>query len=397
MRRCRTNRARNFKTEDRLFSLSSVSSPAVRPRTQPPGVAFPALSLGFRFHHALLPCLAHQPHARHRWASSKLKRSWSAWRRQIRAATRLALAETTLRYALCGMTSSSPDQSDAAVAPGAGWPSFLEHQYGLCASATAQRSAGAQYLSSVCSRSCTLLEALRRTRRLPTQRKPLRLLVAGADRTEGCSGALVVRTFDSLCSQLLDRRAPPAMLHLHLQGPNAPQPSSQAPFSTTYTAYPARRQLSESDSQGDDDTVTDSDDDSDDAAATAQLPSLAVHVTFARSCVGEEDGAVGPFDLAIAFNAGVWGYGASWLSSLAYLSRTVRTPCVVTAYSQAECEEDAEVIEDAGLRLLWSPEANPFASLRPWTPLEQRGHALAEEEDARAENAWWLCIASEEE
>ena len=292
------------------------------------------------------------------------------------------------------MATVSPDQPDAAVAPGAGWPSFLEHQYGLCACATAQRSAGAQYLSCVCSRSCTLFEALRRTRRLPTQRKPLRLLVAGADRTEGCNAALVVRTFDALCSQLLDRRAPPSALHFHLQGPNAPQPSSHAPFSTTYTAYPARRQLSESESEGDADSVTDSDDDSDDAAATAQLPSLAVHVTFARSCVGEEDD-VAAFDLAVAFNAGVWGYGASWLSSLAYLSGTVRTPCVVTAYSQAECEEDAEVIEDAGLPLLWSPEANPFASLRPWTPLEQRGRAGAEEEEPRAENAWWLCVAAD--
>lgn len=32
----RTNRSRNFKTEERLFSLSSVSSPAVRSPPRPP-------------------------------------------------------------------------------------------------------------------------------------------------------------------------------------------------------------------------------------------------------------------------------------------------------------------------------------------------------------------------
>eukprot|EP01082_Thalassiosira_pseudonana_P011384 g9703.t1 g9703 contig4:377242-379185(-) len=100
-----------------------------------------------------------------------------------------------------------------------------------------------------------------------------------------------------------------------------------------------------------------------------------------------KDGDATAPDLAIAFNAGIWGYD-SWKPTLAYmLSKDTThddeskdeggTLFVITAYTVEECEDDAEVVvEVAGevatkrkdastskvAHQIWAPEPNPFSS-----------------------------------
>ncbi|KAL7541917.1 hypothetical protein ACHAXR_011675 [Thalassiosira sp. AJA248-18] len=102
-----------------------------------------------------------------------------------------------------------------------------------------------------------------------------------------------------------------------------------------------------------------------------------------------------PADIAIAYNAGIWGYD-SWKPTLAHMcepstsvdakmtgnagdnnSGTGRTLFVITAYTVEECEDDAEVIAEvveevaaekrpsnmgAIARQFWAPETNTFSS-----------------------------------
>lgn len=95
-----------------------------------------------------------------------------------------------------------------------------------------------------------------------------------------------------------------------------------------------------------------------------------------------------PADLAIAFNAGIWGYD-SWRPTIDCMCEGASNcgsplPFVVTAYTLEECEDDAEVIADAVAdaaraavvsesqfstrknalagEQIWAPAVNPFSS-----------------------------------
>jgi hypothetical protein len=96
-------------------------------------------------------------------------------------------------------------------------------------------------------------------------------------------------------------------------------------------------------------------------------------------------GVVSTPDLAVAFNAGIWGYD-SWKPTLSYMCHSEGndsyscTPFVITAYTLEECEDDAEVVSEVAeeavakrmqsskhrneilAHQLWAPEANPFSS-----------------------------------
>eukprot|EP00965_Chrysotila_dentata_P127952 4230993-Pleurochrysis_carterae.AAC.4 len=66
--------------------------------------------------------------------------------------------------------------------------------------------------------------------------------------------------------------------------------------------------------------------------------------------------------LAVAFNAGIWGYD-TWRSSVdAVLS--LGAPMLVTAYNFFEAEADEDVFEAMGLEWLWRPTPNPWRSLQ---------------------------------
>jgi len=95
------------------------------------------------------------------------------------------------------------------------------------------------------------------------------------------------------------------------------------------------------------------------------------------------DGMYALADLAVAFNAGVWGYD-SWKPTIVSMvdkksngyREIGKTLFVITAYTVEECEDDAEVVTEvmkdvatewslspcAIARQLWAPEANPFSS-----------------------------------
>ena len=78
-------------------------------------------------------------------------------------------------------------------------------------------------------------------------------------------------------------------------------------------------------------------------------------------------------DLAVAYNAGVWGYAQhEWAPTFFALTR--HAPVVCTGYSARELEGDEECLEamrDEGvensdiLKFAWACEPNPFASLEP--------------------------------
>jgi len=84
-----------------------------------------------------------------------------------------------------------------------------------------------------------------------------------------------------------------------------------------------------------------------------------------------------PVDLAIAFNAGVWGYD-TWAPTFEFLAgRQQSIPFVVTAYTIQEAQDDFDVVQDivaasvlasAGQAatdfLLWKPQVNVLASKR---------------------------------
>ena len=119
-----------------------------------------------------------------------------------------------------------------------------------------------------------------------------------------------------------------------------------------------------------------------------------------------------PADLAIAFNAGIWGYD-SWKPTLSFMctnekladtySGIGKTLFVITAYTVEECEDDgeviAEVVEEVGsekslstqknrgviARQLWAPEPNPFSSRL------ERKTASAPPGSKYYENGAWQC------
>ena len=88
--------------------------------------------------------------------------------------------------------------------------------------------------------------------------------------------------------------------------------------------------------------------------------------------VGTND--VGVPDLAIAFNAGVWGY-QEWATTIRYmiLHQSQSIPFVITAYTFEEAEDDYDTISDIvkecrsvdhnkEVQCVWDVEHNPFAS-----------------------------------
>eukprot|EP00547_Thalassionema_nitzschioides_P015844 CAMPEP_0194242654 /NCGR_PEP_ID=MMETSP0158-20130606/8123_1 /TAXON_ID=33649 /ORGANISM="Thalassionema nitzschioides, Strain L26-B" /LENGTH=459 /DNA_ID=CAMNT_0038977795 /DNA_START=9 /DNA_END=1385 /DNA_ORIENTATION=+ len=62
--------------------------------------------------------------------------------------------------------------------------------------------------------------------------------------------------------------------------------------------------------------------------------------------------------LAIAFNAGIWGYD-DWIPTLKSLKGKT---FVVTAYTLEEAEDDGEVLREYGSKEIWAAQPNPFGS-----------------------------------
>ena len=118
-------------------------------------------------------------------------------------------------------------------------------------------------------------------------------------------------------------------------------------------------------------------------------------------------------DLALAYNAGVWGYAPEeWAPTFFALANKAAGPaaCCVTGYSVPELENDEECLEamretkngetsEAQLTFAWACEPNPFASLEPRALRFPRaaydGGAVAPgAADGLRENDAWLCVAA---
>ena len=117
-------------------------------------------------------------------------------------------------------------------------------------------------------------------------------------------------------------------------------------------------------------------------------------------------------DLALAYNAGVWGYAqAEWAPTFFALTRDA--PVVCTGYSARELEGDEECleamrdesvekgVEESLLKFAWACEPNPFASLEPRLLKFSRdaydggesGGKNERDEFVMRENDAWLCVA----
>ena len=93
------------------------------------------------------------------------------------------------------------------------------------------------------------------------------------------------------------------------------------------------------------------------------------------------------YDVAFAFNAGVWGYD-SWLESFKYvLKRYPNAPIIVSAYSMKECELDEDCVREGfgedEIKFVWEAEGNE----------ECAGERTGGEESGR-ENSGWMCFVS---
>lgn len=91
-------------------------------------------------------------------------------------------------------------------------------------------------------------------------------------------------------------------------------------------------------------------------------------------------------DLAVCFNAGIWGYD-EWLPSLRLLLHTVRAPLLVTSYNENEALDDEDVFETLAVpkHWFWRAEKNPHGSLHHRATSNNIGSVLRE-------NDYWMCL-----
>ena len=92
-------------------------------------------------------------------------------------------------------------------------------------------------------------------------------------------------------------------------------------------------------------------------------------------------------DLAIAYDAGIWGYD-EWRPTLeAMCNHDSAIPFVITGYTVQEVEDDAEVVTEVAANAkaccLWSPEINPFGSRK-----KRETSSAARGREYRENGAW---------
>ena len=274
--------------------------------------------------------------------------------------------------------------------------------------------------TSAHSRSYTALAAMHRLGLRPRCRGVLRLLCLGADRREGTSPESTAAVFGALRGDARRRGAFPGCertqgwtydevmrgverVEIVLVGPNVTL-ETRVETNVFHDVF----------SQNDDDAA-----------------SLPTRVAYLRGLYHELATNTGALllgdtewvpDLALAYNAGVWGYAQSeWAPTFFALTRDARAPVACTGYSLAELENDEESLEamsfgsfgtdgediemhktpQTRLKFAWPAEPNPFASRLARAlrfPRDAYDGAADEtgERDAPPplrENDAWLCVA----
>jgi len=190
------------------------------------------------------------------------------------------------------------------------------------------------------SRPLTIFEALVELKLVPTP-APLRIHLLGADGREGRGKVATTEVFRPLCA-LLRGQCPE--VRLLLCGPNC----SENDFSSMEMEWgkPAA------------------------PAPPAGTPTLAIEYSSAyyheyAAAVAVRGGRMEPPQLAVAFNAGVWGYD-SWAESVRYVHHALGAPLLVTSYNADEADADEEALEAMGVAWAWRPRSNhPWRSLVP--------------------------------
>lgn len=205
-----------------------------------------------------------------------------------------------------------------------------------------KQTAKAISATSNLSRSACIAEALRRFDLLQSHwnvEKTLRIHIVGCDRVE-CETSERLRTlFGPIVRWIGAYAEAPSHIHIDLIGPNIPE---CAILGTPLDLLPIN---------------------------TSALKECLQSATLSCHCGLYDEwlstSATLP-DLAIAFNAGVWGY-KEWETTIAHLINT-SLPFVVTAYTIQEAEDDEDSIRKLIDRLHsnssceWESEPNPYSS-----------------------------------
>ena len=228
----------------------------------------------------------------------------------------------------------------------------------------------------------TVHAALDRLGLLGAEASTLRVHILGADAREGQCARSSAATFGPLLALL----APTACTELEilLCGPNCCNPAARVADTDGAPTREARPTV-----------------DSGPALVIRRSPRLY------HELVDDPRGEIRPPHLAIALNAGLWGYD-SWSDSIRLCVR-LEVPLVVTAYNAGEADEDEDLVDELGghvVRWRWRTEPNPWRSLvaEPRITREgSRGEGLAVElggmDDSEGaavthhENAYWMCAA----
>ena len=291
--------------------------------------------------------------------------------------------------------------------------------------------------TSAHSRSYTALAAMHRLGLRPRCRGVLRLLCLGADRREGTSPESTAAVFGALRGDARRRGAFPGRertqgwtydevmrgverVEIVLVGPNVTLETRVAP-NVFHDVSDAR---------------------DDDMNGASRLPTRVAYLRGLYHELATNTGALllGDTewvpDLALAYNAGVWGYAQSeWAPTFFALTRDARAPVACTGYSLAELENDEESLEammsfpenehafdetnedvnhpkqtkTRGLVFAWPSEPNPFASRLARAlrfPRDAYDGAAADAETSREkkqppqplrENDAWLCLLAVDE
>ena len=92
--------------------------------------------------------------------------------------------------------------------------------------------------------------------------------------------------------------------------------------------------------------------------------------------------------LAVAFNAGIWGYD-TWKPTIRRVCHEMDVPLLITSYNKLESEDDYDVLcdDDMSLSFPWGPPSlNPFGSLLEWDSVYDG--------ETQSDNRYWLLCRS---
>lgn len=105
---------------------------------------------------------------------------------------------------------------------------------------------------------------------------------------------------------------------------------------------------------------------------------------------GDADAYWAP-DLAVCFNAGIWGYD-EWRPTLRLLLLELRAPLLVTSYNENEAGDDEDVLAELApaARWFWRAEKNPCGSAAHRATRNTIGSVLRE-------NDFWMCLGGPEQ